>query len=141
MKYTTSSYHWRRTTWKSQRLRYVKLVSAKNVQISFQLRKFKKWSSENTKIPRLSNIIQKYSICVPKYCRITRIYLCLKIIHKYSRFTEIPPSVFRFCPRRSLAPIVWDPTNMFFEKIFMLGVPYFPTFSKFSIYKLLSYVK
>ena len=57
------------------------------------LKDSKIWSSKNTEIPRPSKfVVQKHSVVFQKYGWFNRIYLCLKIIHNYSRFTKISPS-------------------------------------------------
>ena len=52
----------------------------------------KQISSERTKTPRRSDLIQTYSILLQTHFRFIQIYLGFKTIHEYSRFIEIPPS-------------------------------------------------
>ena len=45
------------------------------------------------------------------YFKINRIYLCFKIIHNYSRFTQIPPSCFPFLFKTIEIEDSFEPAN------------------------------
>ena len=91
-------------SWESQRLK--KLISRKYKDSTRTNNPIFK----NTKIPRGSDIMDKWSLLLQKYVWFWRFYLCVWICSKLLRFEKIPKTYFEvFYLNRSETPIVSRP--------------------------------